>query len=201
MLLNAFRIIQPMCLRYNRDTKGLKMLKQISIPATDEYAPFYADYIERAQKRPDLSAALADQIDELHASLGSLSDIQARFKPGPTEWSIKEVVGHLNDVERVFSYRLLRISRNDATPMPGFEQEDYVREAGFDNYSLDDLLAEFEYLRRANVIAIRQLSAEAVDRRGTASGMTVSARALICMMVGHVDHHMASLYEKYLPHA
>jgi hypothetical protein len=109
------------------------------------------------------------------------------------------VIGHLSDVERVFSYRLLRISRNDATPLPGFEQEDYVKEAGFDNYSLDDLLAEFEYLRRANMIAIQQLSAEAVDRRGTASGMTVSARALIHMIVGHVDHHMASLHEKYLP--
>jgi uncharacterized damage-inducible protein DinB len=175
------------------------MLKQISHPATDEYAPFYADYVERAQKRDDLSAALADQIDELHLTLGPLSDIQARFKPGPNEWSIKEVIGHVSDVERVFSYRLLRISRNDATPLPGFEQEDYVKEAGFDNYALDDLLAEFEYLRRANMIAIQQLSAEAIDRRGTASGMTVSARALIHMIVGHVDHHMASLHEKYLP--
>lgn len=175
------------------------MLKQISHPDTDEYAPFYADYIERAQKRDDLSAALADQIDELHLTLGPLSDIQARFKPGPNEWSIKEVIGHVSDVERVFSYRLLRISRNDATPLPGFEQEDYVKEAGFDNYALDDLLAEFEYLRRANMIAIQQLSTEAIDRRGTASGMTVSARALIHMIVGHVDHHMASLHEKYLP--
>ena len=175
------------------------MLKQISLPTTDEYAPFYADYIQRAQKRDDLYGTLADQIDELHSALAPLADIQARFKPGPAEWSIKEVIGHLNDVERVFSYRLLRISRNDATPLSGFEQEDYVREAGFDNYSLDDLLAEFEYLRRANIIAIQQLSAEAIDRRGTASGMTVSARALICMMIGHVDHHMASLHEKYLP--
>jgi uncharacterized damage-inducible protein DinB len=175
------------------------MLKQIPLPATDEYAPFYADYIERAQKRDDLSAALAEQIDELHSTLGTLSDNQARFKPGLNEWSIKEVIGHLSDVERVFAYRLLRISRNDPTPLPGFEQEDYVREAGFDNYSLDDLLAEFEYLRRANMIAIQQLSAEAIDRRGTASGMTVSARALIHMIVGHVDHHMASLQEKYLP--
>ena len=70
-----------------------------------------------------------------------LSDTQARFKPAPQEWSIKEVIGHLNDVERVFSYRLLRISRNDATPLPGFEQEDYVRAAGFDNYPLSDLVA------------------------------------------------------------
>jgi DinB superfamily len=175
------------------------MLKQISLPTTDEYAPFYADYIQRAQKRDDLYAALPDQIDELRSTLGLLSDTQARFKPGPQEWSIKEVIGHLSDVERVFSYRLLRISRNDTTPLPGFEQDDYVRAARFDDYALDDLLTEFEHLRRANIIAIQHMSADAVERRGTASGVTVSARALIYMIVGHVDHHMASLQEKYLP--
>jgi uncharacterized damage-inducible protein DinB len=175
------------------------MLKQISLPSIDEYAPFYSDYIQRASQRDDLYTALADQIFELHSALDSLSDQQARFKPGPQEWSIKEVMGHLNDVERVFSYRLLRVSRNDNTPLPGFEQEDYVRMAGFDEYSLDDLLTEFEHLRRANMIAIQHMSMEAVDRCGIASGYTVSARALIYMLVGHVDHHMASLHEKYLP--
>jgi hypothetical protein len=175
------------------------MLKQISLPATDEYAPFYEDYIQRASQRDDIYAALSHQIDELRSTLETLSDAQARFKPGPQEWSIKEVVGHINDVERVFSYRLLRVSRNDATPLPGFEQEDYVRMAGFDEYSLNDLLAQFEYLRLANIIAIQHMNIEAVERRGTASGMTVSARALIYMIVGHVDHHIASLKEKYLP--
>ena len=175
------------------------MLKEISLPATDEYAPFYEDYVQRASQRDDLYTALSHQIDELRSAFGSLTDRQTRFKPGPQEWSIKEVIGHLNDVERVFSYRLLRISRNDATPLPGFEQEDYVRMAGFDEYSLDGLLTEFEHLRRANMITIQYMSTEAVDRRGTVSGMTVSARALIYMLIGHVDHHMVSLHEKYLP--
>ena len=112
------------------------MPNKISPPAADEYAPFYADYVQRAKQRDDVSAVLSDQINELHTALDSLSDTQACFKPGLQEWSIKEVIGHLNDVERVFSYRLLRISRNDATPLPGFEQEDYVRLAGFDHYSL-----------------------------------------------------------------
>jgi len=174
------------------------MLKQISLPAADEYADFYTDYVQRASQRDDIYAALPDQIDELRSAVGQLSDAQALFKPGPKEWSIKEVMGHLNDVERVFSYRLLRISRNDPTPLPGFEQEDFVRMAGFDDYPLDDLLAEFEHLRRANLIAIQHMDAKAVVRRGTASGATVSARALIYMLVGHVDHHMASLHEKYL---
>lgn len=174
-------------------------MPHLSVPTSEEYASFYGDYVQRAARRDDISAALGLQVKELHTMLDSLSEPQACFKPGPNEWSIKEVVGHLNDVERVFSYRLLRISRNDPTPLPGFEQEDFVRAAGFDNASLHDLLCEFEYLRRANVLAVKYMDEEAVDRRGTASGMPVSARALIYMMVGHVDHHVASLQEKYLP--
>lgn len=169
------------------------------VPAPEEYAPFYADYVQRASHRNDVYGALSDQIAELHAALDSLSDSQACFKPKPQEWSIKEVIGHLNDVERVFSYRLLRISRNDPTPLLGFEQDDFVRAAGFDRYSLANLMREFEFLRGANLLAIGYMTEEAMDSCGTASGYTVSARALIYMMVGHVDHHMASLRETYLP--
>jgi hypothetical protein len=168
-------------------------------PTAEEFSPYYADYVQRAQARGDVMAALPRQADELNALLGKLTDKQARFKFGPAEWSIKELVGHLNDVERVFSYRLLRISRNDKTSIPGFEQDDYVREAGFDNHDLKDLLKEFELLRGANVIAINNMSEEATKRMGTASGNPVSARALIHMLVGHVDHHVASLQENYLP--
>ena len=174
---------------------------RISPPSADEYAPFYSDYIQRASQRADLLAALPDQIAELHAALDALSEPQACFKPGAQEWSIKEVIGHLNDVERVFSYRLLRISRGDATPLPGFEQDDYVRAAGFDGRPLSELGREFGFLRQANMIAIHHLTDKAIDCRGIASGYPVSARALIYMLVGHVDHHMASLHEKYLPFA
>src|SRR5690349_24814451 len=175
------------------------MPNQIPAPAPDEYAPFYGDYVQRASQRNDVYTALSAQIDELHAALDPLSEPQACFKPGPAEWSIKEVMGHLNDVERVFSYRLLRISRGDVTPLPGFEQVEYVRAAGFDHYSLADLVSEFEFLRRANFLAIGNMTEEALARHGAASGYAVSARALIHMLVGHVDHHMASLQEKYLP--
>jgi hypothetical protein len=180
---------------YNKE----KMTTQIQTPETNEYAPFYTDYVQRAISRKDVIAALPLQLDEIKSALEHLTDEQARFKFGPAEWSIKEVVGHLIDVERVFSYRLLRISRNDQTPLPGFEQEDYVREAGFDNSSISDLLNEFELLRRANILAIKNMSDESISRLGTASGATISARALIYMLVGHVEHHMACLHEKYLP--
>ena len=174
-------------------------MDKLTTPAPHEYAEFYAGYIQRAQARGDVFAALSQQIEDLHTALGSLTDEQALFRDAPGEWSIKEVIGHLNDGERVFSYRLLRISRNDATPLPGFEQNDFVREAGFDAHPFKDILQEFEYLRRANLLAIRNLTDEALLRLGTASGYPVSARALIHIMVGHVDHHLASLHEKYLP--
>ena len=94
----------------------------LTSPESEEYAPFYADYVQRAQVRGDVLAALSQQIEEIQAALGNLTDEQALFRDAPKEWSIKEVMGHLNDVERVFSYRLLRVSRNDLTPLPGFEQ-------------------------------------------------------------------------------
>lgn len=175
------------------------MAAKFTVPTSEEYAPFYADYIQRASQRDDIRATLSSQIEEILNALDALTDTQARFKPGPMEWSIKEVIGHLNDVERVFSYRLLRISRGDQTPLPGFEQNDFVQAAGSNEIPLTDLVSEFEYLRRANILAIRHMSDEALNCRGTASGVTVSARALIYMMVGHVDHHLASLREKYLP--
>jgi hypothetical protein len=175
------------------------MATTFTVPTSEEYAPSYADYIQRASQREDIHTALSDQIEEILNALDLLTDAQARFKPGPEEWSIKEVTGHLNDVERVFSYRLLRISRSDTTPLPGFEQNDFVRAARFDHIPLKDLVSEFEFLRRANILSIRHMSDESLDCRGIASGMTVSARALIYFMVGHVDHHMASLHEKYLP--
>jgi hypothetical protein len=180
-------------LDYNR------IMKKLTPPTPDEYAEFYAGYVQRATARGDVLAAFPKQIDEIKSTLGILSDEQALFRDAPKEWSIKEVMGHLNDVERVFSYRLLRVSRNDPTPLPGFEQDDYVRESGFENCSLQDLIQEFEYLRRANILAINNISAESALRRGTASNNPISARALIYMLVGHVDHHLASLHEKYLP--
>lgn len=175
------------------------MPMKLTDPDSEEYAPFYAGYVQRAQARGDVFAALDQQLAEIRTELGDLSDEQGLFRDAPGEWSIKEVMGHLNDVERVFSYRMLRVSRNDLTPLPGFEQNDYVREAGFDRYALQDLIQEFEHLRRANILAISNMGEESTLRRGNASGYTVSARALIYMIVGHVDHHLESLREKYLP--
>jgi hypothetical protein len=166
--------------------QGKPMTPTLAPPTAEEYAPFYSEYIERAKDKGDPLAVLPRQMDTLRSALGHLTEKQALYRFGVAEWSVKEVVGHLIDVERVFSYRLLRVSRNDATPLPGFEQDDYVRAVNFDNVPLADLLQEFEHLRRANVLSVNYLSDESISRRGTASGATVSARALIYMLVGHV---------------
>lgn len=174
-------------------------MKKLTPPTQEEYAPFYAGYIEFATKRGDVLTAMSQQLDEIKSALGNLSDSQARFRNGPEEWSIKEIVSHLIDGERVFSYRMLRISRNDKTPLPGFEQNDYVKESGAYELPLKDLLTEFEFLRRANILAVKSMSEDATKRIGTASNAPISVRALIYILVGHVEHHMASLREKYLP--
>jgi uncharacterized damage-inducible protein DinB len=174
------------------------MPTKISPPHSDEYYEYYGRYIELAKARGDVSTALPQQIEEIMTALGKLTEGQALFRDAPKEWTIKEVIGHMNDVERIFAYRLLCISRNDLTPLPGFEQDDYVHESTFNSYPIKDLVQEFEYQRRANILAIQNLSDEAVQRRGTASGFPFSVRALIYALVGHVDHHMASLHEKYL---
>jgi ABC-type uncharacterized transport system permease subunit len=115
------------------------------------------------------------------------------------EWSIKEVVGHLIDAERAFGFRAFAFSRAEAAALPGFEQDAYVREAGFDARPLVDLLDELALLRRANLLAFKHLTPDQSARRGTASGREVSVRALIYIIAGHVDYHLEDLRQKYLP--
>ncbi|MBX3084884.1 MAG: DinB family protein [Anaerolineae bacterium] len=169
----------------------------ITRPQTDEYGEFYAGYIKRVPEGSDLLALLATQPDDLRALLSSQTDAQASVRPAPTEWSVKEVIGHVNDTERIFAYRTLRIARGDTTPLPGFEQDDYVRNTNFNLRALADLLSEFELQRRANLLCFKPLTDAEIDRRGTASGLPVSVRALLHIMAGHVLHHYESLKVDY----
>jgi hypothetical protein len=174
------------------------MVSKVGRPDENESAPFYSGYIQYVPDG-DIFEILARQHDTLRAMLTTLPSEQADFRPGPAEWSIKEVVGHINDVERVFAYRALRISRGDQTPLPGFEQDDYVREANFGERTLPDLLEEFELLRRANLLAFNRLSSRRVGARyGKRIG--VSVRALIYMMAGHGAPH-GELAQSYLARA
>ena len=174
------------------------MTTNVTRPAENEYNQYYAQYIGRVPDG-DVFELMAQQPDTLRTLLSTLTPEQENFRHGPAEWSIKEVVGHLNDGERIFSYRALRFSRNDLVPLPGFDQDIYVPASNFSERTLSDLLEEFELLRRANILAFNRISAEASQRWGTASNSPVSVRALIYIMAGHVEHHIESLRVDYLP--
>ena len=116
----------------------------------------------------------------------------------PGKWSIREIVGHLSDAERVFQYRAFRFSRGDETPVPGFEENLYVANSPFSRVSMPDLIAEFESLRRASIHLFENLDAEAMARRGIANNAGISVRAIAYILVGHVIHHIGVMKERYL---
>jgi hypothetical protein len=167
-------------------------------PAPDEYAPYAQVYVQRVPDG-DILTILEDQIAAVHALLDQVPEAQAEYRTAPGEWSIKDVIGHLSDCERVFAYRALRFSRKDTTPLSGFEQDDYVREARFSARSLISLVREFEFLRRANLLAYQGLTESDSVLRGRASDRPVSVRGLLYIMAGHVFHHLDSLRSEYLP--
>lgn len=119
-------------------------------PQADEYKGFFANYIQRVPENVDIIAVLSSQPDELRNLLQSVSDEQANARPAPEEWSIKEIIGHVNDTERIFAYRAIRIARGRHAAARLFEQNDYVRATDFNRRGLSDLLDEFEFQRRAN---------------------------------------------------
>lgn len=165
-------------------------------PNASEYAPYYERYISLI-KGEDIVAQLEKQATETIALLQS-AGLKADFRYAPNKWTVKEVVGHVNDTERVMSYRALRIARGDRTPIEGFEQDDYVRDGNFGQRSLADLTAEFADIRRATVALFRSLDADSAARRGIANNNDVSARALPYIIAGHELHHRRILAEKYL---
>src|SRR5262249_55599691 len=130
----------------------------IAHPQSDEYAEFYAGYVQRVPVDSDIFTLLSNQPDELHVLLQNVSDGQANARPAPSEWSIKEIIGHLCDCERIFAYRALRIARGDAQPLAGFDQNDYVAATNFNARSLADLIEEFSLQRRANLLCFKPLT-------------------------------------------
>lgn len=166
-------------------------------PGSDEYAPFYHGYVDHVPDG-DVRDHLRTQIHETIALLSGISDARAERAYGAGKWTLKEVVGHMCDTERVFGYRLLRIARGDLTPLPGFEQDEWVPRSGANQRSLANLILEFAAIRAATLLLVDSLSDEAWLRRGTASGRSISARALVYICAGHERHHVNIMRERYL---
>lgn len=169
----------------------------MSRPEKEEYIEYHETYISLVEET-DIISALENQIEELNNLFGAISEEKAGFRYAEGKWSIKELLGHLIDSERVFVYRAVRFSRGDETPLAGFEQDGYVANGNFGNAKLSDLLEEFSFLRRSNVLFFKNLTNEAWLCKGTASDATVSVRALAYIMVGHIRHHTKILRQRYL---
>lgn len=166
-------------------------------PASDEYAPFYAGYVARVPDG-DIVQQLDQQLADFSRTLAGISEGRATHRYAPGKWSIKELVGHLCDAERIFAYRAVRFARNDATPLHGFDENQYVANARFDERALADLAEEFRTIRRATCALLNSLNAEEWERRGVANGNPVSVRGLAWIIAGHELHHRNVLATRYL---
>lgn len=168
----------------------------IQRPNADEHNPYYTKYIERVPEG-DLVSLLREQVIDTVALLHNVPPDRADYAYAPGKWTIKEVVGHLMDTERVMAYRALAIARNDKTNLPGFDENAWVPAANFGTRTLDDLLEEFQVVRAASIHLAKHLDADVLARRGTANGHGISVRALFYIIAGHERHHVALLKEKY----
>lgn len=166
-------------------------------PDTTEYQPYYDRYVSLVPEG-DILRVLAEQFEETTRLLNSIPESQGVVRYAPDKWSIKQLVGHLIDCERIFAYRALRFARNDKTPLSGFEQDDYVSNASFDDCRLTDLASEFSAVRQSTIFLFEHLDAKAWLRRGLANDSEASVRALAHIIAGHELHHREILRTRYL---
>jgi uncharacterized damage-inducible protein DinB len=166
-------------------------------PSAYEYADYYAAYV-RLVPDGDIVQILNEQMKETVTLLCTLSVPQSEYRYEAGKWSVKEVIGHITDTERIMSYRLLSIARGETISLPGYDENKYVEMADFDNQSLKDLLDHFACVRQSTIHLIKSLSKEALSRKGTANNHDVTARALITIIAGHELHHRKIIQERYL---
>jgi len=171
--------------------------KRKHLPDPSEYAAYYGRYIDLLEDRP-IPEILEEQAKTTLAFLRSIPESSGTHRYEPGKWSIKDLIGHVNDAERVFSHRALRFARADTTALPSFEHDDYVRAARSETRSLRDLIDEFEAIRRSTVALFRSFGVEELARSGIAAENRVSVRALGGIIASHERHHVRILKERYL---
>lgn len=167
-------------------------------PAPDEHAEYYGRYIGLVPDG-DLVRMLAEQVEDTAALLSAVPADAETFAYAPGKWSVREVVGHLIDVERLFAFRCLHVARGDPAALPGMEQEDWARISNAGSRPLPRLVEELRAVRGATVSLIEGLDEAALDRRGVASGVEFTVRAFPWIVAGHERHHLGILRERYLP--
>ncbi len=165
-------------------------------PESSEYAPFYHGYVATVPEG-DVVALLRQNGGELHDALAAIPEDRGGFRYADGKWSIREVVGHMIDAERIFTYRALRIARGDTTPLAAFDENEYVKTAGSEARTLSKLVRELGAVREASVQLFESLPDDAWGRSGVASGKNISVRALAYITAGHAMHHLKILRERY----
>lgn len=173
------------------------MMTLISPPAADEYGASYAGYVSKVPPGEDILALLARQQADTVARFRVVPEGRGAHRYAPGKWSVKDVLGHFTDAERIFAYRLLRIARGDKTPLPGFDENDYVAAAHFDRRPLAELLDDFRAVRQSSRALVGSIPRDCWTLVGEASGKAISAGALAYIIVGHVAHHLTVLRERY----
>jgi DinB family protein len=173
------------------------LITAIGRPEPGEYAAYYEKYLSQIAGN-DILATLDEQRREMLLLLSGRSESDGDIRYAPGKWTVKEVVGHICDVERVMSYRALRIARNDSTPLAGFDENNYVASSQFARRPLPDLIEDFIAVRGATLSLFRNLDESAWTRRGVANNNEVTVRALAYIIAGHELHHRRMLQEKYL---
>lgn len=169
-------------------------------PASSEYLPYYSRYIDLVHGE-DILATLKHQLRESLALLACVSNDESVSKYAPDKWTVREVLGHVIDSERIFAYRAMRIGRGDQTPIEGFEQDDYVKGGNFNHVRWSALVEEFDLVRRSTILLFSGMQEEAWMRTGTANNAAVSVRALAWIIAGHELHHRGIIEQKYLRHS
>jgi DinB superfamily len=166
-------------------------------PDSTEYAPYYGKYISLVPG-DNIVTTLSSQIEDTLTLLRGISESQGEFRYAPGKWSIKEVIGHLIDGERIFTYRALRMARSDRTPLPGFDENSYVDHANFGDRRVAELADEFHAVRKSSIYIFRHLGEEAWARRGVANNDEISVRAIAYVLAGHELHHLGIIRTRYL---
>lgn len=169
----------------------------IARPAAGEYDPASGGYVALTPALDDPIRQLTAQRDRVHAVYARLSRDRAGYRYAPDKWTVRDVLGHVCDTERILSYRLLRVARGDATPLPGFDENTYVPAAAFDRRSMADVIDEWMAVRGATIALVRGMPDEAWTRRGVANAVAVTARGVLYVLVGHVEHHLKMLDARY----
>ncbi len=168
----------------------------ITRPEPGDYAPFYQPYLDATQPLADAREVLAPQSDVL-AYMATWPEAKSGHRYAEGKWTVGQVVGHMADTERVFAYRLLRIARNDTTPLAGFDENAWQLQAGFESRPLAGVVTELKAVRQASIALIRTLDDAALNRAGSANDKRVTARALVWLIAGHFAHHAEILRDRY----